>query len=378
MKNLKLTSCAVVLLTAFFGGRDFRVAADDSGTNGSGANGTKPTSNLTLALAIGDGGKGVVVTEHSEFLEPQVKIGVRGESPSLRARLADYHKANPEGAVTIKADESVSVSAVAALMRECSEANVTDIALVVGESRISLPLKLSPLQEKLQNSEFSAVLPPGTWVRLVPSQNAAPKEDSVDSGPLAQFGLGNGGGAIGPHGPALEHGSRTRKVIFVCDGSGSMLNKMPTLRQQLMNAIHNLVPIQSFNVIFFCDGPKLLAFDSDRMVTATSANQQKAQAFLDNVAPTGQTDPFPALELAFRQQPELLYLLSNGALDANLRTNPEILAEVGKLEAACGNKVQINTIMFDDDSPSGRELLTRIAKEHGGHYLFVKESDLKK
>ena len=53
-----------------------------------------------------------------------------------------------------------------------------------------------------------------------------------------------------------------------------------------------------------------------------------------------------------------------------------MLTEIGKLEAGCGNKVHINTIMFDEDSQSGREVLTQIAKEHGGHYLFVKESDL--
>ena len=98
----------------------------------------------------------------------------------------------------------------------------------------------------------------------------------------------------GPHGPVFGHGGNARKVIFVCDATGSMLNKMPTLKQQLENAIHDLKPIQSFNVIFFYDGPKLLACDPEHMIMATPANQQKVQAFLDNVTPTGQTDPFPA------------------------------------------------------------------------------------
>ena len=131
-----------------------------------------------------------------------------------------------------------------------------------------------------------------------------------------------------------------------------MLNKMPTLKQQLENAIRDLKPIQAFNVIFFFDGSKTLACSLSGMIMATPDNVKKAFAFLEGVTPTGQTDLIPALEMAFAENPQLIYLLSDGGLDYNLRQNSEVLTKIAELEVH-HNSVKINTIMFDEDSASG-------------------------
>ena len=110
------------------------------------------------------------------------------------------------------------------------------------------------------------------------------------------------------------------------------------------------------------------------MLSATSENKRNAFKFLDNVTSTGQTDPIPALQLAFKQQPDLIYLLSDGGLDDNLRTNKEVTDEIDRLNP--GHKVKVNTIMFDSYQEEAEAVMTKIAKDTGGKYRYVKESDL--
>src|SRR3954462_13996893 len=49
------------------------------------------------------------------------------------------------------------------------------------------------------------------------------------SGALAPFGPGGGGGGVGPKFMKVGLGGNVRSIIFVCDASGSMMNKMATL-----------------------------------------------------------------------------------------------------------------------------------------------------
>jgi hypothetical protein len=193
------------------------------------------------------------------------------------------------------------------------------------------------------------------------------------SGPLARFGA-PGGGAIGLRGPVFGNGGDARRVVFVCDATGSMLNKMATLKAELENAVTSLKPSQSFNIVFYYDGSKVQAADMGGLLLATPDNKRNAFRFLDNVTATGQTDPIPAIQLAFRQKPDLIYLLSDGGLDDNLRTNKEVTDELDRLNP--GHKVRINTIMFDGYEQEAEAVMTRIARDTGGKYRYVKESDL--
>ncbi len=95
-------------------------------------------------------------------------------------------------------------------------------------------------------------------------------------GPLAMFGA-PGGGAIGPHGPVFGNGGNARQIVFVCDASGSMLNKMATLKSELQKAVAGLKVVQSFNIIFFQD-EKCVALDKNQLIYAdASAQAQRLQ-----------------------------------------------------------------------------------------------------
>jgi hypothetical protein len=192
------------------------------------------------------------------------------------------------------------------------------------------------------------------------------------SGPLAMFGT-PGGGGIGPKGPVFGHGGNAKKIAFVCDASGSMLNKFSTLRRELANTIQGLRAIQSFNVVFFQE-QKYTAFDNNALVMATPENKLKATNFLeDKIVPRGETNPIPGLEIAFKQQPELVYLLTDG----DFPDNDAVLKAIRALNK--DHKIRVNTIAFVSDADTDTQfmkLLDQIAKENGGRYKYVKESDL--
>jgi len=190
-------------------------------------------------------------------------------------------------------------------------------------------------------------------------------------GPLAMFGT-PGGGGIGPKGPVFGHGGNARKIAFVCDASGSMLNKFSTLRRELSKTVQGLRPIQSFNMIFFQE--QSCAALADTLVMATPENKVKAETFLeDKVTPKGETNPIPAIEKAFQSKPELVYLLTDG----DFPDNDAVLRKIRELERQY--KVKINTIAFVSDADTDTafmKLLETIATETGGVYKHVAENEL--
>lgn len=190
-------------------------------------------------------------------------------------------------------------------------------------------------------------------------------------GPLAQFGM-PGGGGIGPKGPVFGNGGNARKIAFVCDASGSMLNKFSTLRRELSKTVEGLRPIQSFNIIFFQE--QSCNAMADTLVMATPENKVKAEGFLeDKVTPKGETNPIPALEKAFQSKPQLIYLLTDG----DFPDNDAVLKRIRELERTF--KVKINTIAFVSDADTDTafmKLLDTIAKETGGVYKHVAENEL--
>jgi hypothetical protein len=192
-----------------------------------------------------------------------------------------------------------------------------------------------------------------------------------DGGALLPFGApgGHGMGA----GPIFIDGGGARRIVFICDASGSMLVKFDTLRRELGNTVARLRPVQSFNIVFFQEHDAL-AFDRGGLVMATPETKLRVANFLaDGVVARGETFPIPAIELAFRQKPDLIYLLTDG----DFPDNAVVLAKIRALNAT--SKVKVNTIAFiseADTDTAFMSLLQTIARENGGIYRCVKSSDL--
>lgn len=190
------------------------------------------------------------------------------------------------------------------------------------------------------------------------------------SGPMAMFGA-PGGGGIGPKGPVFGHGGNARQITFVCDASGSMINKMASLKNELGKAVQGLRPIQTFGIIFFQD--EKFSSLTPELINATPENKRKAQKYLEDITTTGTTNPIPGIELAFKQHPQLIYLLTDG----DFPDNDAVLKRIRDLNKE--HKVKINTIAFvssADTDTAFLDLLKTVAKENGGVFKHVAEDEL--
>jgi hypothetical protein len=189
-------------------------------------------------------------------------------------------------------------------------------------------------------------------------------------GPLAPFGVPGGGQGLGPRSMFMGVAGTAIKIAFVCDASGSMMNKFDALRVELQKAVRGLRPIQQFSIIFFQE--ESAAVLDDHLLLATESNKARAYAFLNNARAHGSTDVIPALQAAFEQKPELIYLLTDGDFHGR---NQQVIEYIRGHNA--DRKVKINTIAFINNDEEYRKVLQQIAADNGGSFKFVSDQDLR-
>lgn len=185
-------------------------------------------------------------------------------------------------------------------------------------------------------------------------------------GDFSSYGLTAGRGP-GPEFFGLGGGAArgARRIVYVVDRSGSMLDTFVYVRQELERSINALRRSQKFHVIFFNTGEPL-ENRPKQLVSAIKAQKSAFFEFLQTVYPEGGTQPERAMRRALNVEPELVYFLTDGLFDPSL---------VEKLDQwNRGRHVRIFTIAYFDRS--GAALLERIAREHGGEFKFVSEHDV--
>jgi hypothetical protein len=162
-----------------------------------------------------------------------------------------------------------------------------------------------------------------------------------------------------------------RTVVFVCRGTGSMIDKMPKLKTELTSAIEALKPTQAFNIVFFQDEktPKL----SNSWLPATPENKARAEAWVNAMQPTGTTDPIPALTFGLKSKPELLYFISGGLDD--FPDVPAVQNIFRRMNA--GHTVIVDTILIERSKEEeqaaheSEDLMREIAMDNGGIFKCV-------
>lgn len=194
-------------------------------------------------------------------------------------------------------------------------------------------------------------------------------------GELSNFGPRGGGMGLGPKSRMFGHGSNVRSIIYVCDGSGSIVGggKDSELRSELKKDVASLSPIQAFNVIFFQEPENPQTTTpyvelGDSLMMAKPINKARLFDFIDNKLSFGRgTDPIPALEAAFAQHPELIFLLTDGDFD----DNAAVVKTINRLNA--DKKVHVNTVLLlgsqrgDEVNQEFVDLMAKIAHDNGGH-----------
>jgi hypothetical protein len=200
------------------------------------------------------------------------------------------------------------------------------------------------------------------------------------SGQMAPFGVPGGGAGIGPRADFMGITGNARKVVLVCDATGTMAVpgiKELLLKREITRALDGLKPIQAFNIIFYQGGETDAQWCqplSRELLLASPENRMRASEFAQGFQFIGSnTNPLPALRMAFRQKPQLIYFLSDGQFNT-YTSYEEVINEIGALN---GEKtVKVNTIAFMSEDAEAEQTLQQIAQENGGTFVKMMEKDL--
>lgn len=187
-----------------------------------------------------------------------------------------------------------------------------------------------------------------------------------------------------------------RDVVYVVDGSGSMLTTLPNVLDRLRQSIARLHPTQRFQVIVFQTVTDELGATTTfitpsvragigrlGLLPASSDMKAAIDAWLTrSVKPRGRSNPTDALRTALNLKPDAIFLLSSritdregGSFDAE-----ELLAWLdgaNPVDRKTGRRrVLIQTVQVLDKDPE--ELLRRIALTHSGPsgYNYISREEL--
>ncbi len=185
--------------------------------------------------------------------------------------------------------------------------------------------------------------------------------------------------------------SDARRLVYIVDGSASMVATLPMVIAELKDSIERLAPTQDFQVYFFRAGD-YEAFEPtgedpevprSTLHPATNANKRAAYAWLDRYRPSGTSNPLYAIEVAL-VHPEIdaIFLLSTritgiGTFEESREAFMQSLDTLNPKRGRSGaRRVAIKVVQFFDRDPSG--LLAEIGREHGGPdgYTFVPREEV--
>jgi hypothetical protein len=163
-----------------------------------------------------------------------------------------------------------------------------------------------------------------------------------------------------------------RRVVYILDHSGSMLDNFDFLRQEAVRSIGDLEETQSFGVVMVSEQATAIY---PKLQPASAAQKKELRLKLAQFRAQGSNDdllaPFlEAFQKAFAMHPDAIYFLTDGHFD------PRLPKELQKLNA--GKAVRINTLAFINKEPGYEQQLRQMAKDNGGSYKFVSERDLGK
>lgn len=194
------------------------------------------------------------------------------------------------------------------------------------------------------------------------SESVAPLPAPLPPGPKAEF-YGLGGNA--------------RRIVYVVDASGSLIDTMPYVLAELQRSIAQLVEPQQFTVLFF-QGGHVLEIQPPGLKAATAYRKQQAIDWMapsaGNVRPAGTSSPLSALQRALDYQPDLIFLLSdNIAGHGGGRVQPQVLLDHVARINTTGTKINTIQFLYPEESAllGGPSTLQRLAQMTGGVYRFV-------
>lgn len=175
-------------------------------------------------------------------------------------------------------------------------------------------------------------------------------------------------------------GGNARTVVYVVDASGSLIDSLPFVINELKDSFRKLSDEQRFTVIFFQRDTAIEVPTPNRgMKIANRENIKKVSDWITleegNITPRGSSNPVKAIQLALAYKPDLIYILSDnitghGRYAVDQRELLEMISDTKKSRGATNTR--INTIQFLYPDPLGT--LQKIAAQNEGRYRYVDAS----
>jgi type II secretory pathway pseudopilin PulG len=259
----------------------------------------------------------------------------------------------------------------------------------VTQARRATPPEPKVIARRIRHFLVEFLNPAGEWVSHWAGTGRLPRQ--------ARIAL-----AIGPGGPkdlrvreiallssAITHGNMPAKAtlsakefeedgfpvdgykrhVFVIDKSGSMRrndldprrSRMDVAKEALFKTLSGMTEEQEFYIVFFNNEPEAMPLSV--MLPATPDNVNSLRAWINSQDPQGGTNPSPALTQAFEQEPDVVWLLSDG--EFSRRVN-QLVTDMNP-----GRTVRINTLGFGTRWYYGSQSLRRLATENGGSFTLV-------
>ncbi|OYW13423.1 MAG: hypothetical protein B7Z55_16885 [Planctomycetales bacterium 12-60-4] len=164
---------------------------------------------------------------------------------------------------------------------------------------------------------------------------------------------------------ARDNGTR---IVFAIDCSASMSNygAMRSAKAALVSSLQTLTDSQQFQIVFYNQRPNLLSIrGSTDLAFATEVNKALARQYISGIDPSEGTDHMPALRMALRLTPEVLFFLT----DAD---EPQLSpAELNEIQRMNQGRTRIHTIEFGTDGELNLDnFLKKLARQNGGTYRY--------
>jgi len=188
-------------------------------------------------------------------------------------------------------------------------------------------------------------------------------------------------------------GGNARRLAYLVDASGSMIETLPFVILELKRSIGELSEKQEFTVIFFQEDNAIeVPTPNKGMKRANTQNKQKVINWIDisngNVVPRGKSSPIEALRLALRYRPQLLFVLSDDItgqgryevdqrnLLADIRSNNQVGTKINTIQFLYEDKLA--EAIGLDGKPLGEEgrTLYKISEMTGAIHKFLDAREL--
>ncbi len=274
---------------------------------------------------------------------------------------------------------------------------------------VSAPSKESSLEPASSSASAMLVVPtvvptvmspkvvkpvmPGFNLQTVATIQTPQHQNAPFCCPGTGVGKKNGPFEVGDEDGDKNSKGGSSKVVFVVDASGSMVDVLPFVVNELKRVVNAELGQENEATVLFFSGHGVFEIPGQsglRPVTAQFKERFHAWVSLDNhqyqTGGRGSLFVRQALTRALGYQPEVVYLLSDNLTGGGQgATQHELfqdeLLDLVRAKNDSNSPARISTVQFLYEDPLVRAGLTgtlqRIADETGGNYRFVSQSELK-